>query len=135
MPDFIVALLSYIHTGSISNIGIIILIVLSLIQIAPIKFNPYDKFFSWLRNKLVGDFNERLNSIWVNFYRQHILRFARECRQNVIHTQDEWQYVLTLTSEYEKYCKDNRITNGVVNAETNYIRELYQEHNKARDFA
>ena len=67
MPDFIVALLSYIHTGSISNIGIIILIVLSLIQIAPIKFNLYYKFFSWLREKLVEDLDERLNSVWVNF--------------------------------------------------------------------
>ena len=134
MSELIVALLNYFHSGSISNIGIIILVILSLIQIAPIKFNPYDKFFAWLRRKLLGDFNEdlkdfreRIDSVWINFNRQHILRFARECRQNINHSRDEWRYVLNIANEYEKYCHDNKLTNGIIEAETEYIRDSYQE--------
>lgn len=142
MIEALLALFDYVRNGSISNIGIFILIILSFVQISPIKFNPYDKFFSWLRRKLLGDFNEdikdfreRIDSVWINFNRQHILRFARECRQNVIHSRDEWRYVLCIASEYEKYCHDNRLTNGIIEAETEYIRDLYQERIRDGQFA
>ena len=135
MIEALLALFDYVRNGSISNIGIIILIILSFVQIAPVKFNPYDQFFAWLRNKLMADTHERLNSLWVNFYRQHILRFARECRQDVKHTEDEWHYVLTMASEYEAYCRDNHVANGVIDAETHYIRNLFQEISHERKFA
>ena len=135
MIEALLVLFDYIKSGSISNIGIIILIFLSFVQISPIKFNPYDRFFSWLRKKLIREYQARVDSVWVNFYRQHILRFARECRQNVVHTEDEWHYVLTMASEYETYCEDNHIANGVIDAETQYIRRLFQEISHDRKFA
>ena len=142
MIEALLALFEYIRNGSISNIGIIILIILSFVQISPIKFNPYDKFFSWLRRKFLGDFDEdikdfreRINSVWINFNRQHILRFARECRQNVLHSRDEWRYVLSIANEYEKYCHDNKLTNGIIEAETEYIRDSYQERVQNGNFA
>ena len=142
MIEVLLALFDYVRNGSISNIGIIILIILSFVQISPIKLNPYDKFFSWLRRKLLGDFNEdikdfkeRVDSVWINFNRQHILRFARECRQNVIHSRDEWRYVLSIANEYEKYCHDNRLTNGIIEAETEYIRDSYQKRIRDGNFA
>ena len=142
MIEALLALFEYIRDGSISNIGIIILIILSFVQISPIKFNPYDKFFSWLRRKLLGDFDEdikdfreRIDSVWINFNRQHILRFARECRQNVLHSRDEWRYVLNIANEYERYCHDNKLTNGIIEAETEYIRDSYQECIRDDNFA
>ena len=45
MIEALLTLFDYVRNGSISNVGIIILIILSLVQISPIKFNPYDKFF------------------------------------------------------------------------------------------
>ena len=142
MTEALLALFEYIRNGSISNIGIIILLILSFVQISPIKFNPYDKFFSWLRRKLLGDFNEdirdfreRVDSVWINFNRQHILRFARECRQNVTHSRDEWRYVLSIANEYEKYCHDNKLTNGIIEAETEYIRDSYQKRIRDGNFA
>ena len=135
MIEALLALFDYVRNGSISGIGIIILIILSFVQISPVKFNPYDRFFAWLRSKLMADTHERLNSLWVNFYRQHILRFARECRQDVKHTEDEWHYVLTMASEYEAYCRDNHVANGVIDAETHYIRNLFQEISHERKFA
>lgn len=142
MIEALLALFDYVRNGSISNIGIFILIILSFVQISPIKFNPYDKFFSWLRRKLLGDFNEdikdfreRIDSVWINFNRQHILRFARECRQNINHSRDEWRYVLSIANDYEKYCRDNNLTNGIIEAETEYIRDLYQERIRDGQFA
>ena len=142
MIESLLALFDYVRNGSISNIGIIILIILSFVQISPIKFNPYDKFFSWLRTKLLGDFDEnikdfreRIDSVWINFNRQHILRFARECRQNINHSRDEWRYVLSIANDYEKYCRDNNLTNGIIEAETEYIRDLYQERIQDGNFA
>ena len=75
----------------------------------------------------IKDFRERIDSVWINFNRQHILRFARECRQNVLHSRDEWRYVLNIANEYERYCHDNKLTNGIIEAETEYIRDSYQE--------
>lgn len=142
MIEALLALFDYVRNGSISNIGIFILIILSFVQISPIKFNPYDKFFSWLRRKLLGDFNEdikdfreRIDSVWINFNRQHILRFSRECRQNINHSRDEWRYVLSIANDYEKYCRDNNLTNGIIEAETEYIRDLYQERIRDGNFA
>lgn len=142
MIEALLALFQYIRNGSISNIGIIFLIFLAFVQISPIKFNPYDSFFSWLRRKLLGDFDddindfrERVDSVWINFNRQHILRFARECRHNVIHSRDEWRYVLSIASEYEKYCHDKKLTNGIIEAETEYIRNSYQARLRDDKFA
>ena len=142
MIEALLVLFDYIKSGSISNIGILILIFLSFVQISPIKFNPYDKFFSWLRRKLLGDFNkeitdfkERVDSVCINFNRQHILRFARECRQNVIHSRDEWRHVLSIANEYEQYCHDNRLTNGIIESETEFIRDLFQKISRDKKFA
>ena len=142
MIEALLALFDYVRNGSISSISIIILIILSFVQISPIKLNPYDKFFSWLRTKLLGDFDEdikdfreRIDSVWINFNRQHILRFARECRQNINHSRDEWRYVLSIANDYEKYCRDNNLTNGIIEAETEYIRDLYQERIQDGNFA
>ena len=141
MIDALLALFDYIKSGSISNFGIIILVLLSLVQISPIKFNPYDRFFAWLRHKLLGnieddikDFKEQINSVWINFNRQHILRFARECRQNVIHSLDEWHYVLKMATEYEEFCKNNDVVNGIIDVETQYIRDLYLEYSREGKF-
>ena len=142
MIEALLALFDYVRNGSISNIGIIILIILSFVQISPIKLNPYDKFFSWLRRKLLGnfdedikDFRERIDRVWINFNRQHILRFARECRQSIKHSRDEWRYVLSIANDYEKYCRSNNLTNGIIEAETEYIRDLYQECIQDGNFA
>ena len=65
--------------------------------------------------------------MWINQHRQSILTYARECRGEISHSSDEWSHILTLAAEYESYCEKNAVTNGVVKADTEYIRQLYQE--------
>ena len=109
----------------------ILLILLSLIQISPIKLNPWDRIFAWLGGKMNGtqlkNLQKQVTDLWINNHRQCILTFARECRANIEHDSEEWTNILNVCEEYEQYTRKNEITNGIVRENTKYIRNLYQE--------
>ena len=107
---------------------------LSVIQISPLKINPWDSLFSWLGEKLNNETEKKLdrlqrqvNSMWINSHRNTILRFARESRAEVHHSLDEWKNLLNVAEEYEKYIRETNTTNGVITQDTAYLRSLYQE--------
>ena len=114
------------------TIGIVIL--LSLIEISPLKLNPWDRLLSWIGSKLnsatekrLAAVEKQLRSMWINDHRHCILTFAREARAAIAHSADEWTNVLNIAEEYEKYVDANGITNGIITQDTAYIRNLYQE--------
>jgi hypothetical protein len=116
-----------------------IAVLLSLIQISPLKLNPWDKLLGWFGKKLNGETGKRLKAVekqirdmWINNHRQSILTFARECRADIEHSSDEWTNVLNLAEEYEKYVTENKITNGIITQDTVYLRKLYQELSRNR---
>lgn len=111
-----------------------VVLLLSLIQISPLKLNPWDKLLGWLGRKVNGATEKRLAAVekqildmWVNSHRQCILTFAREARAGIEHSSDEWTNVLNVAEEYEKHVREKEITNGIVTQDTEYIRNLYQE--------
>ena len=111
-----------------------IVVLLSLIEISPIKLNPWEKILGWLGKKLNGATEKRLESVerqildmWVNSHRQCILTFAREARAGIDHSSDEWTNVLNVAEEYERHIKDRKLSNGIVTQDTEFIRNLYQE--------
>jgi len=111
-----------------------IVVLLSLIQISPLKLNPWDKLLGWFGRKLNGATEKRLEKVekqvrdmWINNHRQSILTFARECRAEIEHSSDEWTNVLNVAEEYEKYVTENKVTNGIITQDTEYLRNLYQE--------
>ena len=121
--------------GELAGWALVLLILLfSMIQIAPVKLNPWDRIFGWLGKKMHGEMHEQIKElnkqvtdIWINAHRQSILTFARECRADVEHDAEEWNHILSVADEYEVYCQKNVVSNGVVKADTEYIRSLYQE--------
>ena len=121
--------------GELAGWAVVLLILLmSLIQISPVKLNPWDKLFAWFGKKINGEMHEQIkelkkqvSDIWINSHRQSILTFARECRADIDHDAEEWNHILSVADEYESYCEKNIVSNGVVKADTRYIRELYQE--------
>ena len=124
-------ILSKLNLGYVTA-GIVIL--LSLIQISPLKLNPWDKLLGWFGKKLNGATEKRLETVekqirdmWINNHRQTVLTFARECRADIEHSSDEWTNVLNVAEEYEKYVIENKITNGIITQDTEYLRKLYQE--------
>jgi len=119
---------------TVGNVAAGIAILLSLIQISPLKLNPWDKLLAWFGRKLNGATEKRLEELqkqvrdmWINTHRQSILTFARECRADMHHDAEEWNHILSIADEYEVYCAKNIVSNGVVKADTEYVRALYQE--------
>ena len=110
-------ILSKLNAGYVTA-GLVVL--LSLIEISPIKLNPWEKILGWIGKKMNGVTEKRLEAVekqirdmWVNSHRQCILTFARETRAGIEHSSDEWTNVLNVA--------------GIVTQDTEYIRNLYQE--------
>ena len=119
---------------TVGNVAAGIAILLSLIQISPLKLNPWDKLLAWFGRKLNGatikkleELQKQIRDMWINTHRQSILTFARECRADMHHDAEEWNHILSIADEYEVYCAKNTVSNGVVKADTEYVRALYQE--------
>ncbi len=124
--------LEKLTAGEIAGWSVILIILfLSLIQISPITVNPWDSIFAWLGDKLNGrkldEMEKQITEMWIDTHRQSILTFARECRHEVEHSADEWSHILTVADQYDTYCAEKNIANGVVKADTQFIRRLYQE--------
>ena len=127
--------LSKLTSGEMAGwaVGLLILL-LSLVQISPAKLNPWDNILGWIGKKTNSAAEKRLDKLekhiremWINNHRQTILTFARECRANIEPSSDEWTNVLNVAEEYEKYVSENKVTNGIITQDTEYIRNLYQE--------
>ncbi len=132
VPLSITDFFSTLTSGQIAGWGLAALVLLlSLIQISPLKLNPWDSIFAWMGKKLNGkalaDLQKQVTAMWVNSHRHHILTYARECRAGIEHSSDEWSNALVIADEYEVYCEKNHIANGIVKADTLFIRNLYQE--------
>ena len=97
-------------TGEMAGWGLVLLFgLLSLIQVSPLKLNPWDRIFAWIGKKMNGATEKRLEELerqvsdmWINNHRQAILTFARECRQNIPPSSDEWSNVLNVAEEHEQ---------------------------------
>ena len=122
-------------TGEVAGwVVVSIILVLSLIQISPMKVNPWDSIFGWFGRKTNGatikrleEVEKQINDMWINDHRQKILTFARECRCDINNSSDEWTNVLNMAEEYERYVHEKNITNGIITQDTQYLRKLYQE--------
>ena len=122
-------------TGEAAGWAVVLLIILlSLVQVSPLKLNPWDNVFGWIGRKINGetqkqlmDLQKQVSDLWISAHRQSILTFARECRADIDHDAEEWNHILSIADEYEVYCQKNTVSNGVVKADTKYIRDLYQE--------
>ncbi len=122
-------------TGEMAGWAVMgLVLLLSLVQVSPLKINPWDCILGWLGKKLNGAAEKRLEELqkqvrdmWINTHRQSILAFARECRADIPHDAEEWNHILSIADEYEVFCKKNTVSNGVIKADTEYVRGLYQQ--------
>ena len=133
-------LLEYLKTF-VTNPALVVIGVLSLIEIAPIQVNPWGKIFKWIGHLVVGDIDKKLSELKSDFeqtkandMRWNVLNFANQCRRGEDHSQDEWRHVISQISEYEHYTEEKGIDNGVMEADSKYLRDLYIERIKKNDF-
>ena len=121
---------------------------ITLIEIAPIKINPWAALFNWIGNIINGDIRKQIiemrsevtelkkdfESKKAEDMRWDILNFANSCRRGVEHGKDSWRHAMSQLAEYEDYTEKKGITNGVIEEDAHYLRELYQERNRKNDF-
>lgn len=131
-----------------SGIGVIVFIALTLVEVTPIKINPWTGLLHWIGRKTNADlYNavkvltndlEKLKKDFevknANDLRWSILGFANSCRKGDRHSREEWEHVVDQMAFYEEYVEERNITNGVIREDTRYLRELYHKISAENDF-
>ena len=129
----------------ISLVLLILTVLASLIQITPIKVNPWDKIFGWIGKKMNKDVSDQVKEVRsevkqvrkdldthiqddkrekLEVQRRDILEFANACMNGRKHTQEQFTFVIKKCDEYEKYIEDNNLKNGEISSAIEEIRRL-----------
>ena len=117
-----------------------LVILLSLIEITPIKVSP----LKWIGKRLnketiekVDKFEKKLDEHIAQSYRDKIMSFQEDLIKYGTggRTQETWAEVINACEAYEKYIKDNHLQNGLCEQAITYIKDSYQDCLKKRDFA
>lgn len=121
--------------------GGLLVVVLTLVQIAPIKINPW----SWIARAIGRAINSEViaevrtlredvkhnkeddDEQWASLSRSHILRFGDELLHGVAHSKEHFDQILLDISKYEKYCMNHpEYLNNIANATIKQIKSTYQ---------
>ena len=119
----------------IASGGGIAFVVLTLVQIAPVKLNPWTWLARAIGRAINGDVIKTDDARNADFHRSKILRFNNELLRDIPHTQEDFIEILHEIDLYEKYCdthpeyENNRATHAVAN-----IKRVYDERLVKHDF-
>lgn len=106
---------------------------MTLVQLSPIKIDPW----TWLARKvghaINGDVIDRLDKLENTFEeraakdaRIRILRFGDEILHGVHHSKEHFDQILQDITEYEQYCRDHPdFVNNMTVLTTKHIMETY----------
>lgn len=130
--------------------GGLLLILMTLVQIAPVKINPWSALAKAIGKAINADISHRLTIIEeklddhvesddrreADHLRSQILHFNNELLRPIAHTKEEFIEVLAKIDGYERYCEEHKdySNNRAVLAIEN-IREVYKTRLRKRDFA
>ena len=131
---------------SIGEIGLdgggIIAILMTLIQISPIKINPWSWLFKCIgravNSEVLGEVVKLRMDVqhnkddddeqWASLSRSHILRFGDELLHGMAHSKEHFDQILLDISKYEKYCREHPdYLNDVATATITQIKKTYQK--------
>lgn len=130
-----------------SNPGFAVIGAFTLIQIAPIKINPWSWLVGLIHKFLFGKIEEKLSSIETKIdrvedtieereavlARTHILRFNDELHNGIHHSNEYHLQTLDDIAKYEQYCEthpdfaNGRTTMATENIKNTY-KQLYEAH-------
>lgn len=125
-----------------NNLIITILGTITLVQIVPIKINPWSWIAKGIRKSLgVTDISDKFDKLQKDFMdekidrkRWNILDFGNSCMQGRRHTKEEWDHCLDDLRWYENYCQKHNISNGVIHEMAGFLRDKYKELLIKNDF-
>lgn len=130
------------------NLLLTVIGVTCLIQISPIKINPWSAIMKSIKKYLVGDLmdevqhvksevanaNKEISNERVQRIRWNILDFTNSCRRGTIHTREEWDHCIDELKWYVQYCQDKDIQNGVIEQSAIWLHRRYHDHLDKDDF-
>ena len=124
-------------------------VLLTLVQIAPVKVNPWSAIARWIGKAINGEVLGKLGRLEARLdehintddkrdadsHRVKILQFNNELLRSIDHTKEEFIEALAEIDAYERFCKDHEDypNNRAVLAIEN-IRENYKERLQKHDF-
>lgn len=110
----------------ITSGGGVVLILLTIIQLAPIKVNPWSKIARVIGSALNTDVMDKLNESEATNARYRILRFDDEIRHKVRHTEEHFNQIMGDIDDYERYCnshpnyKNSKAVSAIENTRRTY---------------
>lgn len=138
---------------ALSDIGLLggggLLILMTLIQISPIKINPWSWIGKCVGKFINGEVIEKVDNLskdvkknkddddeqWASLSRSHILRFGDELLHGVKHSKEHFDQILLDISKYEHYCDSHpEYLNNIANATIKQIKKTYQKCLQNNDF-
>lgn len=119
----------------ITSGGGVIFIVLTVIQLAPIKVNPWSRIAKVIGRALNTEVIEKLDENEATNARYRILRFDDEIRHKVKHTEEHFNQIMGDIDNYERYCNGhpNYKNSKAVSAIDN-IRRTYEKCRNENSF-
>lgn len=136
--------------------GGLLAIVLTFIQIAPIKVNPWTALAAWIGRAFSAEMLKEIESVKedvkttrqvldehirmddernADSHRQRILQFNNELLRDIPHTKEDFIEILSVIDFYEDYCekhpeyKNNRAVHAIA-----HIGKVYDERLEKHDF-
>lgn len=133
----------------LASSGGALVVLMTLVQIAPVKVNPWSAIGRMIGKALNGDVIEKLEKVEhqldehvrmddernTDLHRAYILRFNTELLRNIRHTEEDFNEILYNIDCYEKYCEEHPKyqNNRAVHAIRN-IKRVYDECMVNHDF-
>ena len=142
----LIALLEF--KDGVSAILSILFVFSIVVQVAPIRINPWDKLLKWAGDRINHNVNQKIDTLdkkldehiatdtarRVDDTRNTILVFANECSRGIVHSKEQFRFIVAKCDSYEQYVEDNHLKNGVITEATKLIKDTYQRHLKNDSF-
>jgi hypothetical protein len=107
----------------------IVAVVLSLVEISPLKVNPWKwiKAFISIPSRL-NDLENMIERDKAHRWRTQILHFADSVRRKQTASKETWDDVIDSIDHYNLYCKTHEdFRNGKTTAATTFLNKVYAE--------
>lgn len=123
--------------------------VMTLIQIAPVKINPWSAVLGWLGKQMNKDLVTKVEAmkteidtirdenreIHAKDCRVRILRFSDEVYLGQPHSHEHFKQILGDITHYERYCESHpEFENQIAVAAIAQIKETYNDRLRKHDF-
>ena len=127
----------------IAEILLTLLGSMTLVQLSPIKIDPWTWLAKKIGHAINGDVIAQLNELKTAFEeraakdaRIRILRFGDEILHGIHHSKEHFDQILQDITEYEQYCKDHpEFKNKMTVLTTKHIMETYSACFEERSFS